>query len=325
MCGLKGRERAVEKARLDYAGNCARLTDLLRGCVICPSDEEKQMENILSCHKVMDQLALDGEISIAEITSKIKNRIRDGATSTGYVDMNFRIMFHGHMCEFQILDRVMFDLKNEAHSSYELCRSFGLVGPMQRVSTRRASTVMRAVPLAERLTLGFLRFLVGVLGALMAMLYLSFLLGSPGTSILLPDEPLVFKLVLGFALAAPFSITSFLACGDLIEGASRGSRAAPCGIVVVGCGMLVGFGAATGDPGLFGLFCMVAFIYLLHFAAAATAMRWRGCGGACGAGRGGGPSRAAMLYRRYFGINGTLTQSGGAAALDGRAAGDGQG
>jgi hypothetical protein len=51
------------------------------------------------------------------------------------------------------------------------------------------------------------------------------------------------------------------------------------------------------------MYVTMAFIYLLHFAAAAMATRWRGCGGAH---RNSGPSRAAMLYRRYFGINGTL-------------------
>jgi hypothetical protein len=300
-CGLKGRERAVEKARLDYAGDCSRITDLLRGCVICPSDD-KQMEHILRCYNALDRLQLDGEITIVEI----KNRIRDGATATGYVDMNFRIDFRGHLCEFQILDQVMFDLKNEMHSSFELCRSFNLIGPLPCVSTRRPSAVMRSVSLAERLSLGFLRFLVGVFAAMVVTVYLVFLF-YPGLAFVLPGEPLVFKLGFGFALAAPFSITSFLACSDLLRGAPYGrSRAVACSVVAVAGGNCVFFGVYSGDPTILSIFCGVAAVYLLHVTAALVAVRHSGCSAVCGGRRTGSPSRAAILYRRYFGINGTL-------------------
>jgi hypothetical protein len=261
------------------------------------------MELILSCYNVLDRLQLDGEITIVEI----KNRIRDGATATGYVDMNFRIVFRGHMCEFQILDKVMFDLKNESHSGYELCRSYNLVGPLPPVSTRRPSAVVRSVPFMLQLSLSFLRFAVGLFGAMLASGYYLFLF-FPGYAILLVDQPLILKLVFGFAVAAPFSITSFMACSDLLSGTSRGhSRAMPCGVVVIGCGLLVSMGAASGYLPLLMVFCGVAAVYLLHVAAAAMVVRCGGCcDGLCGGRRRSGPSRTAMLYRRYFGINGTL-------------------
>jgi hypothetical protein len=265
-----------------------------------------QMEPILSCYSALERLELDGEITIIEI----KNRIRDGATATGYVDMNIRIDFRGHICEMQILDQVMFGLKNEMHSSFELCRSFNLVGPLPPVAPRRASAVVRSVPLTLRLALGVLRFLVGVFALAMSSWYLVFLF-YPGLTYFFPEEPLLFKLIFGFALSAPFSITCFLACSDLLGGAVRGLShvclcAVLCGIVLVGCGIILSFGAATGNPGTFMLFCFMAIAYLLHFAAAATAVRCRGCCSSSGRRRGGSPSRAAMLYRRYLGINGTL-------------------
>lgn len=35
MYNVKGRQRAFDKVRYDYGGDGARVTDLLRGCVIC--------------------------------------------------------------------------------------------------------------------------------------------------------------------------------------------------------------------------------------------------------------------------------------------------
>jgi hypothetical protein len=56
------------------------------------------------------------------------------------------------------------------------------------------------------------------------------------------------KVVVGLALATPFSLMSCLAFSDLLHGASNNhSRAMPCGIVAIGCGVIVGFGAASGN------------------------------------------------------------------------------
>jgi len=179
---------------------------------------------------------------------------------------------------------------------------------MPRGFTHRVSAVVRSLPLVERLSLGFLRFLVGVFGAVMASGYILFLF-HPGFAFLVPDESLVFKLIFGFALAAPFSVTSFLACGDLLGGASHGhSRTMPCGIVAVGCGIILSIGAVSADFFTFIVWCGMALVYLVHFLAAALAKcKWcRGCGSACRSHRSRGSSRAAMLYRSYFGINGTL-------------------
>jgi hypothetical protein len=138
-CGLKSAERAAEKAWLEYAGDCGRLSDLLRGCVICPSDEG-QMVHIISCCDYLRRLELNSEIKI--------------------------------MCELQILDQNIYDLNTVQTPVYELCRSCKLVGPPPQASRRSllASSPKAAsdLPLVERLCLGFLRFLVGLFGAKMA-------------------------------------------------------------------------------------------------------------------------------------------------------------
>jgi hypothetical protein len=191
-CGLKSSERAVDKALFEYGGDFGRITDLLRGCVICPSDQRK-MELILGCCDFLLRLELEGEITIVEI----QNHYRDGATASGYV--NVSIDFHGHVCEFQILDQAIYELNSTQTPTYELCRSCNLVCPLLTVS-RRGSAVghaMKHVPLALRLSVGFLGFLVGLMGAVMATLYLVHLF-YPGLDFLLPDEPFVFKLFFGW-------------------------------------------------------------------------------------------------------------------------------
>ena len=52
------------------------------------------------------ELERRGEITIHEI----KNRFRDGATASGYMDMNLRIKFRGFLCEIQLLIQSLFDL-----------------------------------------------------------------------------------------------------------------------------------------------------------------------------------------------------------------------
>jgi hypothetical protein len=94
-----------------------------------------------------------------------------------------------------------------------------------------------------------------------------------------------------------------MACIDLLGGSASGrSRAVPCGVVVVGCGFLVFIGASGGNLVVFMIFCSWAIVYLLHVAAASMAVWCRGVRDK----RRSGPSRTSMLYRHYFGVNGTL-------------------
>ena len=77
---LKGRARAVEKAQLDYHGDGARVTDLLRGCVICINS----IAEVRAAYAHLLRLERDGVITIVQN----KNRYIDGPTITGYLDAN---------------------------------------------------------------------------------------------------------------------------------------------------------------------------------------------------------------------------------------------
>jgi len=75
-CGLKRAKRAMEKTKTDYDGNCFRLLDLLRGCIICNT-----FEDVLACFHTMDELEKNGTFRII----RIKNRFRDGSVDgSGY-------------------------------------------------------------------------------------------------------------------------------------------------------------------------------------------------------------------------------------------------
>ena len=63
----------------------------------------------------MEELERDGAISIIEI----RNRIRDGATATGYMDINIRLVFEDLVCEVQILVKSPYELKNLQMPIYE--------------------------------------------------------------------------------------------------------------------------------------------------------------------------------------------------------------
>ena len=167
--------------------------------------------------------------------------------------------------------------------------------PSDGARSRRLSLVQRAarrMPLGLRVTLGFLRFWVGGLGVTCSFLYPFYMLLCP---FLLPGEPIgVFTVIFALSLATPFSITVLLACGDLIFGAATTSCWEAAGYIALGCCILVGLGVLSN---LTLNFIGVAFLYLLHVAAAVA--RARCCGGG-----GGGHGRAADLYQRYLGIAG---------------------
>ena len=134
--GVKGRARAHEKAWIDYDGDYSRLTDLLRGCCIC-----RDMDGVLGCWNALRELVRSGEIEVVEI----KNRYRDGATVTGYMDLNVRFVFRGFTVEVQVLVQSLYDLKHEQTPVYEVCRSLDVVGASPSdARSRRASLVQRA-------------------------------------------------------------------------------------------------------------------------------------------------------------------------------------
>ena len=77
----------------DYDGYADRVKDYLRGCLVCDS-----LAEVVTLWKLLKAMADEGLIEVVQI----KNRYRDGSTSSGYADMNINISYEGHVCEVQV-------------------------------------------------------------------------------------------------------------------------------------------------------------------------------------------------------------------------------
>ena len=119
---VKGTQRSLEKIKMDYAGEAARLKDPLR-CSVASA----LLSDTLASWSALEELA---EQDIIVILS-VKNRFRDGAAPGGYRDMNVNVRFRGLVCEVQLHAGPYLALKEGAHHSYELCRSLDLVGELE--------------------------------------------------------------------------------------------------------------------------------------------------------------------------------------------------
>ena len=117
----KGRERALEKARWDYNGNGARVCDLLRGCIVTPSNSMAEVRVVCGYVQELEQ---KGVIKIVQI----KNRHR---RLSGYTDCHFNVSYEGHIAEIQVVTHDFDQLKQQQTPLYNMARSIGLVGPLQ--------------------------------------------------------------------------------------------------------------------------------------------------------------------------------------------------
>ena len=77
----------------DYDGNADQVKDYLRGCLVCDS-----LAEVVALWTVLKAMADKELVKIVQI----KNRYRDGSTSSGYADMNINISYEGHVCEVQV-------------------------------------------------------------------------------------------------------------------------------------------------------------------------------------------------------------------------------
>jgi len=190
--------------------------------------------------------------------------------------------------------RPYFELKDGAHPCYELCRSLKLAGTDEQV-VRRASIALAAVkdiPTSLRALLAVLRFWAGSIGTTAAALYYVMMIPADR---LLPGKPLWFQIISAVALILPYSITSFIACRDLMHSLPRKGVVATT--TTIGCSWLLGMAALSGDYAT-SIFTIMA--YLLHVASAVLSVWWTGSNDrAIHA-----PCRVAMLHNRFLGIDG---------------------
>ena len=108
--GLKGRDRAMEKAVSDYGGKATGLVDILGGTIEYETFEDV-VKGFSECSKV-------GLKSVRE-----KNRIAN-PTAAGYRDIMLNVALdNGHVAELQFNLTGMLAAKDKGHKQYEEARS----------------------------------------------------------------------------------------------------------------------------------------------------------------------------------------------------------
>ena len=114
----------------------------------------------------VEELKAQGRLEVVSI----KNRLRGGATSTGYRDINMSVKFRGHVCEIQIQLAAILEVKHDGHAAYELVRSLELEDELEEGPT--LADLAGACSPATRVGLGALRFFVAAMASLISALYI---------------------------------------------------------------------------------------------------------------------------------------------------------
>ena len=279
---VKSIVRCEEKTRLEYDGNALRLKDPLRCSVIFPA-----LDALCAGWAVMLELEAQGVIQILQVKNRIRQR------QSGYKDININVRFRGLVCEVQLHIRDYFELKREAHDSYEICRSLNLCGPLLILQDEGPIVPL---PMPYRAGIFALRFACSVFACMMAFFYLPFI----HLGLLLPTQPPVLKFMFGLALTMPFSMVSFLAARDGLR--TEPPRIAVPAVAAV-CALLLCFPvmlfpqSGSFQHGSFIIMSGAAVFGLLHFGAALLSLHW------CHRNR--PRSRVALVYDRVLGLAGT--------------------
>ena len=78
------------------------MKDYLRATLVVTT-----MPEVCRVWGAVEELKAQGRLEVVSI----KNRLRGGATSTGYRDINMSVKFRGHVCEIQIQLAAILEVK----------------------------------------------------------------------------------------------------------------------------------------------------------------------------------------------------------------------
>jgi len=260
----------------------------------------------------VEELKAQGRLEVVSI----KNRLRGGATSTGYRDINMSVKFRGHVCEIQIQLAAILEVKHDGHKAYELVRSLELEDELE-ASTTLADLAGSCSP-ATRVALGVLRFFVAVMASVISADYIVFgVLYDSGESTRYLGA-MVFGavdtpgLLFSAFQASPFALVAVVALRDLLRQVATTYAAAPCRkrtIQAVVAALLWLLTAVVTVPFLTNpVIKDVSRLALLGVIVVWTpgvvAYAWATAPSTAAADRPIERSRVALLYDKYFGLNG---------------------
>jgi hypothetical protein len=287
---LKSAKRSEEKTILEYEKDFRCLKDTLRGSIICAD-----LDEVMTAWDRLVQLEQDGVLKVLQV----KNRYRQKPLPGGYRDININVLYKGLICEVQLHTQPHYALKTQLHPTYALCRTLGLVGDLDGIDETRAdsfwSPAARQKPTGASRSVRVLLFCV--------RFFVSFGMASVGgaySRYIAVDDTYGFFGVTGWLLTwtvVSFSVPCFVVSSAYVmEMWDQNFRAMMAGYLTLFLA-LVGYHLAA--PGVTQLPQTVWYTQITWlFVAAALFRRWyyRDCDHP--------PRRVALLYARYFGVDG---------------------
>ena len=120
---LKSAQRAVEKVMLDYQGDWCRVTDIVRGSLVCSS-----ISDLLRCLAYIVANGPDLGIRIGRVRNKFE--LSSEYAGVAYRDCSLKVQVQdgvGHVCELQLHLQAYFDRKKHGgHAVYRQARELGI-------------------------------------------------------------------------------------------------------------------------------------------------------------------------------------------------------
>ena len=122
---LKGIERALRKAKLDYQGDYSKLLDLVRLSFVCET-----IESVAACvEAILASLARDDLKAMGLKLRRFKERLSsayDASLAGGYRDLMLGVEVNGHVAEVQIHVAAFIQIKGGGgHKTYRAGRALG--------------------------------------------------------------------------------------------------------------------------------------------------------------------------------------------------------
>ena len=159
----------------------------------------------------------------------------------------------------QLHVKAFFELKDDAHALFEVCRSLGLAGTLRQDKRGEG-----AMPFGARVKINALRLFAAGSCAFFGVLYIA------AATFFLPalsGEPIWFRLLFGLAAGMPYPILALLLVWDMIESLPFVEL---CVMVGFGIGLTVVLGVISKQ---LAMYLMLAFLMVLFFAAAYAALK----------------------------------------------------
>ena len=160
----------------------------------------------------------------------------------------------------QLHVKAFFELKDDAHALFEVCRSLGLAGTL-RQETHEGG----AVPFGARVKINALRLFAAGLTGIVGSQYVYV---APVLPALL-SEPYWFSVLFGFAAGAPYAIMGYLLSYDMIESLQLVEL---CVVVGLGFGVLLFVGVMANM-----LTLMIALLFIMSMILAAAYVSAKCC------------------------------------------------